>query len=208
MSIKNYDDIDMMELDVIREIGSIGTSSAANVLSSMLHRAVRITLPEVSVLGYNEAISKLGNPEDIVATVLVEMSGDIHGIMFFMLRLELMNELIGPLLGKRLDSYEELGEMERSAVVEVGNIMISSYINALSQMTSMGISLSVPKLGIDMLGGIMTVPIAELGYTTDKLMIIQGRFVMDGKEYNSNVMMLPDIPSLNHIMEKLVHGNE
>ena len=38
MSIKNYDELSSLELDTLREIGSVGTGNAATALSQMLAR--------------------------------------------------------------------------------------------------------------------------------------------------------------------------
>ena len=47
MEIKNYDQLTSMELDTLREIGSIGTGNAATALSSLLGKEVRIATPEL-----------------------------------------------------------------------------------------------------------------------------------------------------------------
>lgn len=44
--MKNFDELNVLELDTIREIGSIGTGNAATALSSMLGCEVRIDVPE------------------------------------------------------------------------------------------------------------------------------------------------------------------
>ena len=49
MKIKNYDELTALEIDTLREVGSIGTGNAATSLSQMLGCEVRITLPEVRV---------------------------------------------------------------------------------------------------------------------------------------------------------------
>ena len=67
----------------------------------------------------------------------------------------------------------------------------------------MEIDLSVPSSTVNMLGGILTVPIAEYGYVTDKLMYINAEFIMDGEKLSDGLLMLPDIESLNSILEKL-----
>ena len=79
--VKKYEDLNGLELDTIREIGSIGTGNAATALSSMLGCPVRIQMPEVRIMGYNEAIDWIGGPEIITAGVLVHMSGEVNGIM-------------------------------------------------------------------------------------------------------------------------------
>ncbi|MCI9550290.1 MAG: chemotaxis protein CheC [Oscillospiraceae bacterium] len=73
--MKNYDELSSLELDTLREIGSMGTGNAATALSQMLGREVRITLPEVRIMGYNEAIEWIGGPEEITAGVLSGLAG-------------------------------------------------------------------------------------------------------------------------------------
>ena len=51
--MKTYEELNGLELDAIREIGSIGTGNAATALSSILGREVRISMPEVRIMGYN-----------------------------------------------------------------------------------------------------------------------------------------------------------
>jgi len=208
MVIKNYQDMDDMAKDVIREVSSIGTGSAASALSGMIGEQVRMTIPQIEIKDFNDAITLLGGPEDIVSAVLVRLSGDINGTMLFLLRLDFVNAILHRILGKTVEDYSQLYEMEISVLTEVGNIIISSYVNALSQLTNMKIQLSVPTIAINMLGGIMTVPMAEMGYESDELMLIDGKLVLNEEKHDSTLMLLPDIESLNIIMKKLVGDYE
>lgn len=205
--MKNYDDMSYMELDVIKEVGSIGTGNAASALSSLVGTQVRMSLPQVSVLDFNKALEALGNPESIVAAVMVNMSGEINGLMLFVMKMELVNDIIGRLLNRHIDDYAQLEKMDISALNEVGNIMISSYVNAMSGLAGVDIALSVPEIAVNMLGGILSVPMAAFGYQTDKLMMIRGKFVLDNVQLDSDLLMLPNIDSLNYLMKKLVKGN-
>ena len=141
--------------------------------------------------------------EEVVAAALVKMEGDIAGIMLFLFDLELANTILDKVLGKTWSSFLEMDEMARSALEEVGNIIICSYINAFSRLIHVDINLSVPSSSINMLGGILMVPVAEYGYDTDKLMYCNADFVIEGKKFSDWLLMLPDIRSLNTIMEGL-----
>ena len=207
MDISKYDDMDRMELDIIREVGSIGTGNAASALSSLLGTRVGMSIPQVYVLSYDDATEKLGDPEKVVAGVLTRMSGEISGIMLFLFDLDYINEILARLLGKTASSYEELGEMEISALNEVGNIMISTYVSAMGSLADIKIELSVPSVAVNMLGALISVPIVEMGYETDKLLMINGKFCIESQEYDSDMLMLPDIKSLNHLMNKLTGSN-
>ena len=204
MRITRYEDMDDTAKDMMREIGSIGTGNAATALSSLLKTGVEMTVPKVEILGYNEAVDLLGHPEDMISGVLVQMTGDVSGVMLFLMKMDFINEVLQCVLQESIDGYEQMGEMEVSAATEVGNIIISSYILSLSKLADMDISLSVPAFSVNMLGGIMTVPMAELGYVSDKLMMITGKCIIGGRNVDSNLLLLPDIQSLNYLMDRLV----
>lgn len=203
MKLRAYEDLNLQELDVMREIGSIGTSHAATSLSKMLQKEIRITIPQVNILGYEEAVDRIGDMEQIVAATLVKMSGDVDGLMLFLFNLDFANTVLEKMIGESYKGFEEMDELARSALTEIGNIIICSYINAFSQLVNVDIELSVPSATMNMLGAILTVPIAEYGYETDKLMYCNADFVMDGKQLSDWLLMLPDIRSLNDILDKL-----
>ncbi|MCI8837206.1 MAG: chemotaxis protein CheC [Hungatella sp.] len=203
MRLKKYEDMNLQDLDVMKEISSIGTSHAATALSKLLQKEIRISIPEVSILGYEETVNKMGSIEELVTATLVRMSNEVNGLMLFVFKLDLANAILEKLIGKRYDSFEELDELAYSALEEIGNIIICSYVNAFTQLVGVEIDLSVPSSTVNMLGGVLTVPIAEYGYVTDKLMYINAEFIMDGDKLSDGLLMLPDIESLNSILEKL-----
>ena len=203
MAIKNYNELNSLELDTLKEIGSIGTGNAATALSQMLARPVRIEQPEVRIMEYNEAIEWIGGPEEITAGVLVKLSGHLTGIMLSVQPLEFVNIVLESIMGMKVPDYSELTEMEHSALIEVGNIMISTFINALSGLAGMEINLTVPAFTVDMQGAILAVPMAEYGGQSDYIMTIGGNFVSEHKEVPCRLLMSPDIRSLNVLLRKL-----
>ena len=203
MTIKSYDQLSSLELDTLKEIGSIGTGNAATSLSALIGKPVRIQQPEVRIMGYNEAIEWIGGPEEITAGVLVGMSGQISGIMLSVQQLEFVNLVLESMMEKTIQDYMELGEMEHSALTEVGNIMISTFINALSGLAGLDIDLTVPAFTVDMQGAIMAVPMAEYGGQSNYIMTIGGDFICNGKEIPCRLLLSPDIRSLNFLLRKL-----
>ena len=201
--MKSYEDLNGLELDTIREMGSIGMGNAATALSSMLGCEVRIDLPEVRIMGYNEAIDWIGGPEVITAGVLVHMSGELNGIMLSVQQMEFVNLVLERMVGQTVESYEDLTELDSSALVEVGNIMISTFINALCNLADISTRLTVPAFGVDMQGAILAVPMAEFGGQSDYIMTIGANFICGGREVPSRLLLSPDIRSLNFLLKKL-----
>ena len=203
MSIKDYDELTALELDTLKEVGSIGSGNAATALSELIGREVRIQSPEVRIMGYNEAIEWIGGPEEITAGVLVRLGGQMNGVMLSVQKLDFVNLVLESMMGKKVPDYFGLYEMESSALIEVGNIMISTFINALSGLADVNVELSVPAFTVDMQGAIMAVPMALYGGQSDYILTIGGRFLCNGKEVPCRLLMSPDIRSLNFLLRKL-----
>ena len=203
MNLNSYDQLNSLEIDTLKEIGSIGTGNAATSLSQILGKAVRITLPEVRIMEYNEAIEWIGGPETVTAGVLVKMGGQLNGIMLSVQQLDFVNMVLDSMLGTHIEDYSQLDEMGRYALIEIGNIMISTFINALSSLANISVDLTVPAFALDMQGAILAVPMAEYGGASDYIMTIGGNLSCEGREMPCRLLLSPDIRSLNFLLRKL-----
>lgn len=203
MAINRYEEMGELEIDMLKEIGSIGGGNAATALSSMLNAKVNMSLPEVKVLSFNAALNLLGDPEDLVAAIFVEISGELEGVMLFILTKDFADEIVQRMMNKTSVDMMELDELDTSVLTEIGNIVISSYVTAMSSLSNVEVDLSVPQFTVNMLGGILSVPIAIMGQHSDRIMMIKGKFRIDGKALNSDMLLLPDVKSLNVLMKKL-----
>lgn len=201
--MKNFDELNVLELDTIREIGSIGTGNAATALSALLGCGVNITMPEVRIMGYNEAIEWIGGPETITAGVLVRLSGEINGIMLSVQHLKFVNLVLEHLVQRTVADYSDLQDIEKSALIEVGNIMISTFVTALSQLAGITVKLTVPCFAVDMQGAILSVPMVEFGGQSDYIMTIGADFICGGNVVPCRLLLSPDVFSLNFLLRKL-----
>ena len=207
MRLKSYEEMNLQDLDVMKEISSIGTSHAATSLSKLLQKEIRIAIPEVSILGYEDAVNKIGEMEELVAATLVQMSNEVNGLILFIFKMDMANAVLQKLIETKYVSFEEMDELAYSALEEVGNIMICSYVNAFAQLVGVEIDLSVPSSTVNMLGGILSVPMAMFGEISDKLMMIQGEFLIGDTQLEGDLLLLPDIKSLNFLLKKLGVAN-
>lgn len=198
-----YDELNDIHLDVLREIGNIGSGNAATSLSALLNTPVNIQVPTIRILDFGEVTEALGGPEQMIVGLLLTMSGDVHGMLMFLLQKEFAHMAIGTLLGQPPENFSELDEMSLSVIQEVGNIMASSYINAIAEMTGLFINISVPGIAIDMAGAILSVPAIHYANISDKIIFIEDEFASAEEAINSHVLLIPDIDSLKKIMGNL-----
>ena len=203
MRIGKYEDLSDMQIDVLREVGNIGSGNATTALSSMVGKMIDIEVPKVEVLDFNDAIEAVGGPEKVIAGILIRINGDIDGMIMFLFEQNLISLIEQTFFGEAPESIFSLNEAQMSALTEMGNIMAGSYVNAISQLAGMTIDVEVPVMTIDMLGAIMSVPAVEMGEMGDKLLFIDNNMIIDKTSIQSKMLLLPTIDSLDNLLGKL-----
>ena len=203
MAIQNVEQLQAMHLDVLKEIGNIGSGNAASSLSTFLQTPTDIVVPVVRLMDFNETVNFLGGPENITIGMLVNLVGDINGMMLYILEEEFASQLTTTLFGAPIEDIANLNEMERSLIAEVGNIMSASYINAIASLTGMTIDISVPNLTTDMVGALLSVPVIQFAQVGNKVLFIDDGFTIGGKEIKSNMILVPEMESLETLFTRL-----
>ena len=100
-------------------------------------------------------------------------------------------------------SQGELDEMGLSALLEVGNILTGSYLNALSMMTNSRMMPSPPKIAVDMSGAIISTVIAEARIVDDEVVILKTSLNSLQSNISGHILILPDRGSLKKIFTLL-----
>ncbi len=204
MALNNYEDLNEMCLSALCEIGNIGSGNAASSLSAMLGQPININVPKISILDYGEVADNFGGPETMMVGLLLCMNGDVNGMMMFLLQKEFAHLTLNALLGEDLQDFSDVGEMELSAMKEIGNIMAASYVNAMASMTGLAVDITVPDICIDMVGAILSVPAIHYANISDKIIFIENKFSAETvNDASSYVLMIPEVDSLNQIMTTL-----
>lgn len=181
-------------LDFLQELGNIGASHAATALSKMLDgQRLKLVVPQARMLSFSDAAGFTGNSEDIVCCIYVEIVSEIKGHMAFILPLDSAINLANLLTAENSSELSSLGE---SALLEVGNIMLGSYLNALSRLTEMRVEPSVPVLAIDMFGAVWESILAGAN-VTDQITIIDTQFSTLSTKLTGHIMLLPCEDSLS-----------
>src|SRR5260370_17456709 len=72
-------DLKALQLDALREVANIGAGHAATALSQLTHRRIMISVPEINIARLEEVPSLIGDPQEVVAAVLMHMLGDLTG---------------------------------------------------------------------------------------------------------------------------------
>jgi chemotaxis protein CheC len=201
MSI-TIDDLNSLQIDVLREIGNIGAGNAATALSKMISKRIDMDVPKVNILEFKNVAELVGGPEMEVIGIYFKVTGDITGSIMFLLDKK-SAKLLANLLMSKTDNSDSLDEMEFSALQEVGNILAGSYLSSLSALTNLKLVVSVPSLAMDMAGAILSVPVILFGQVGDKVMLIETDFNEGENRVKGNFFLVPDEDSFETLLKSL-----
>jgi chemotaxis protein CheC len=154
------------QLDALREVANIGAGHAATAFSQMIGQTIMISVPTINVSLLEEVPLQLAGPEEPVAAVLMQMMGDLTGRTLLVFPRRTAARLASMLLRRPSDA-ETFSDMEQSAIKEVGNILSSAYMNALSEFMGMMLIPSPPSLAVDMSTAVLTSAYLQFGSDKD-----------------------------------------
>ncbi|UFU01047.1 chemotaxis protein CheC [Radiobacillus kanasensis] len=195
------------QLDILKEVGNIGSGNAATSLSKLLNRKVDMTTPSVKVVGFDEVMNLVGGPEKLIVSVFLRIQGEAPGSMYFVLDPNEAEQFARQVTGLKEFSFEQypIDEVGLSALHEVGNILAGSYLSALSDFTNINMQPSVPSLNMDMAGAILSEGLMELSVESDYAIIIDTTISEEGEKssLNGHFFLLPDPDSFRKIFRSL-----
>ena len=192
-------------IDTFKELGNIGAGNAATALATILNMQISMSVPEVAVVPFDHIINILNGPENLVVGVLVNMDGDLNGYILMILELKDACEMSAIALqrGKPPDQELTLDEMDRSALSEIANILVGSYLAAIGAMTGLRVTPSVPQLAVDMVGAIISIVLIEYGKIGDSVLFLKTKFSDVSKSMNGHFFLIPDFESYKILMNSL-----
>jgi len=194
-------------LDVFKEIGNIGAGHAASALAGLLDRRISMSVPEASVLPFSEIVDVLDGPETIVTGVLIDVSGDLNGYILLLLGMEDAMAMVSQALHEPArDTTEpdfELTELEKDTLLEIANILVGSFLSAITSFSGLGAIPTVPQLSIDMLGAILSIALIEYGKIGDSVLFLKTQFNDLAGDINGHFFLIPDYNSYKILLNAL-----
>jgi chemotaxis protein CheC len=197
-----------VQADAIQELGNIGAAHAATTLSQMLGSTIEMSVPAIKVVDLAQLGDYMG--EESAAMVAFELQGDIpHGgyILFYITRgsaVRLTNTMLG-----MTEMNRPITEMDESALLEVGNIMVSAFLDATAELLGIVMLPSPPALTIDMAHAAMQSLIAQMQEETNEVLLFSTELVCEEHRIDSDIIMMPETSTLERIvglLENMMKG--
>ena len=166
-----------------------------------------MSVPDASVVPFNSILNILNGPETLVAGTLIDFSGDLNGYILLLLG---MKDAMG-MVAHALEKPERdtsaldfsLDDMERDTLVEISNILVGSFLSAISTMTNLQVRPSVPQIAVDMLGAIVSIATIEYGRIGDTVLFLKTQFHDPDGEISGHFFLIPDYNSYKILLNAL-----
>ncbi len=133
-------------LDALKEVANIGAGHAATALSTLTNGRIMISVPTIRFVVPDDNARRACFPGEKVAAVMMDISGSIKGRTALILPADGSLRLAERMLGRKRGAVTQIGELEKSAVSEAGNIIGGAYLTALSDFLGMRLLPSPPTL--------------------------------------------------------------
>lgn len=189
--------------DALRELGNIGAAHAATTLSTMLMSNIEMEVPEISVVDIAQIHEHVG--DELSALVIFQITGEVSGGGYVLLHIpknsvvRLTNAMLG-----MTEMDRDLTEMDESALLEIGNIMVSAFLDATATLLSIIMLPSPPSMIIDMPHAAFQSILAMQQFADiDQVVLFRTELHSDQHKITSNLFLLPNKPMLDEILRML-----
>jgi chemotaxis protein CheC len=192
MKLENLTDL---ELDALREISSIGAGHASTALSALVNVPIEISFPWMRICPLEGVSDCIDSPEKEVASIYLHIDGKSLDHEFEVCSLFLTFPIESAIhLSKSMQGEEpsgtELTEMDRCALMELGNIIVGSYLTAIGEFLDFKLVESLPYIASDMLDSVVDPVISQHAYDSADALVFNTLFSTKGKEVGGYLVVL------------------
>ncbi|MCR5302212.1 MAG: chemotaxis protein CheC [Lachnospiraceae bacterium] len=198
-----YDNLNELQLDVMREIGNIGAGNACTALSVLLGTAIDMSVPRVQLLGFESTAEHLGGEDNMVIGLRIDLSGDLEGMMLHVIQKRFAERIINTFYAKEIDNISNLDEMDSSVLNEMANITSGAYANSIATLTNLFVNIGTPNQIPGKVSEIMSLPLTAFVQPGEKVLVVDEEFTIDDEHISSNMILALESDSLEKLFARL-----
>ncbi|WP_035051336.1 chemotaxis protein CheC [Carnobacterium pleistocenium] len=188
------------ELDVLKEIINIGGGHAATSLSQLIEKPVHMTVPVIEMMAYEDVYEQIMAEETVIKAIIIKMMGDAEGVFLFTVDQQYSKDLVSMMLPENTPYSEAMAD---SALQELVNILVNSFLNAVMKLIDRNLVTSVPIIIEDMFGAIMSSIYMEQSQYDNAIMIIKNEFYYLGDRLESSLYFVPKPGIIDKMLKAL-----
>ncbi|MBC7130172.1 chemotaxis protein CheC [Candidatus Bathyarchaeota archaeon] len=190
------------DLDVLRELGSIGAGNAATSLSEILQQHVSIDVPKVYALPPH-LVPKFYEMHDKPTTAIyMQLNGEYDCDILLLFDFEEERKMAA--LMTMASSPDEVDpELSVSAIAELGNILIGSFLSAIADFAGVTLVPTHPQRVVDSFDAILDNFLVKQALLSNLSLIFETRFKKGDGSVGCILMMFPSKELSQILVEKV-----
>jgi chemotaxis protein CheC len=190
-----------IDLGILLELGSIGAGHAATSLSDVLQEPVTIDVPKIHSTKLH-LIPKFYNLHDQLTTAVYLQLTDKYGCDILLLFESVEAKKIAAMMTMTPTVDELDPSMETSAIQELANILIGSFLSSISDFTGIGLMPSTPETVVDGFDAIIDNFLIKQSMASQNALIFETCFKRNGEDAKSILMIFPSKELKELLVEK------
>jgi len=136
------------ERDCLTEFCNIAVGRAAASLSEMVDQEVLLSVPDFEVMSREQAVQYfVERDRGTICVVNTDFDGAVHGNAYLLFPHEQSLQLVRCLLQEAMP-VTSLTELERDALLEVGNVILNGFLGELSNILEVEFISGLPQLTV------------------------------------------------------------
>lgn len=193
-----------IEQSAVMELSNIGLGHAVTSLSEMTGRSFNMSVPSVSTVGLEAVPELLGDPDAVTVGIYMAIDGEIDGHLAFLFPWKSAQNLWSMLLGNSPETVDDVDQLAASAILEIGNIINSSFLSAISDMCDMNLHSTPPMVSIDTSAAITsTISVEAEFHESVALSVETAIFENDSHETRGYFLCIPTMEGLQLLFRRL-----
>ena len=190
------------QLDAIREVVNIGAGHAATNLSALTGLRVMISVPRIQwAEGADTAASLPGNELVFIGVAITGVTPAGGERASLILSTDTALRMVALMLRRDPGQHQAVGSLERSALMEMGNIVCAAYVGVLGTFLGRRVMIGTPELVVGQREDLSTHSLEGLVIETDFTFMnthFEGVFVLSHSDVSFHSLLhalgLSDLP--------------
>ncbi|MHA2091139.1 MAG: chemotaxis protein CheC [Candidatus Kariarchaeaceae archaeon] len=189
----NTDVFSEAEMEAFKELGNVGAGHAAIALTQLFGKEVDMSVPFVRV-GTPEEISAVVNidSDELVGFSITEVVDPLKYRLSVLFKQSVMInvlKLLSTTSKNDISSKDDLTDMQKSIIQEIGSTIVLRYIAALNKMLKVE---SIPELAPTFKIDTGITALSEVGYSSDsQLILVQLDLFTDEAKFECHLFIQP-----------------
>jgi chemotaxis protein CheC len=191
MTLPETFNADAGSLAIIEPLFAAATRDASVAMSRWSGGLVTMELDQLRELPLEEICEHVDVGSDLLTMVVLSLEGELGGDMILTFDEPSGRSLAAALLSRCVNASPDWSELEKSALMETGNILGCAYLNALTRLLDVRLVPTPPQFLQDFGASVLQQALMTQAMVSDTALLGRTRFELQSQRMAWNVYFVP-----------------